>query len=80
MGVQNAMKAYQKNVKRVKTVNTPKDKIEISDRARDIQTARKAIEALPDTRQEKIDQVKTLLKSGEYKPSANDILEKMLVK
>ena len=81
MNIQNVLKSYNKQVK--KTESTEKvafanDKVEISSAARDIQIARKALEEVPDVRTDKLDEIKTLMSSGNYKPSAEDIVEKLL--
>lgn len=79
--VQRIMKAYNKDVEATKKTTGPKfesDKIEISQQAHDYQLAMKALNKLPDTRGEKVEEVKSQLDSGNYKPSSEDILNKIL--
>lgn len=81
MNIQNVLKSYNKQVKKTETtekVGFANDKVEISSAARDIQIARKALEEVPDVRMDKLDEIKTLMSSGHYKPSAEDIVEKLL--
>ena len=77
----NALNAYNKNISKVKkseAIMPASDKIEISSKAKDIQIATKAFDELPEVRQAKIDELKRLIQSGEYKPSSEDIAKKML--
>lgn len=80
MNVQNVLKTYGKNIKQAETlekVGIVSDKVEISSMARDIQVARKALSNAPDVRTEKLDEIKQLMASGNYKPSAEDIVDKL---
>ncbi len=79
--VQNVLKAYNKNVSKVKKTEETKfksDKIEISESAKDFQVAMKALSDLPETREEKVDALKKKIADGKYQPSAQDIAKKML--
>lgn len=81
MNIQNVLKSYNKQVKKTESADKvafANDKVEISSAARDIQIARKALEEVPDIRTDKLDEIKTLMASGNYKPSAEDIVEKLL--
>ncbi len=81
MNIQNVLKSYNKQVKKTESADKvafANDKVEISSAARDIQVARKALEEVPDIRTDKLDEIKTLMASGNYKPSAEDIVEKLL--
>ncbi len=53
-------------------------KIEISQEAHDFQLAMKALNDLPDVREDKIAEAKEQLESGNYKPSSEDVLNKLL--
>ena len=80
MNVQNVLKTYGKNVKQAEVlekVGMISDKVEISSMARDIQIARKALSDVPEVRTEKLDEIKQLMASGNYKPSAEDIVDKL---
>ena len=80
MNVQNVLKTYGKNIKQAETLEKAgivSDKVEISSMARDIQVARKALSNAPEVRTEKLDEIKQLMASGNYKPSAEDIVDKL---
>lgn len=79
--VQNVLKTYGKNVKQTESVEKSSfvnDKVEISSEAREIQIARKALSEVPDVRSEKVEALKGQIASGNYKPSAEDIVDKLL--
>jgi len=78
--VQNVLKTYGKNANKAESADKTSfvnDKVEISSEAREIQIARKALSEVPDIRSEKVDEIKNLMASGNYKPSAQDIVDKM---
>ncbi len=80
IGAQNAYKVYGKSVKKAEALEKPAatgDKVEISEAARDIQIARKALSDVPEVRADKLDEIKQLMASGNYKPSAEDIVDKL---
>lgn len=78
-GISNVMRAYGKNIRRVSgTENIATDKVEISKEARELQAARRALDALPEVREDKIAEIKTLMASGRYKPSAEDVIDKLM--
>lgn len=80
MNVHNVLKTYQKSAKVEKTAGKKgleTDKVEISSRAREMQVAMKALEALPEVRQDKVDAIAVEIEKGTYKPSASDIVEKL---
>lgn len=79
--IQQIMKSYSKAPERAKveknsTVAT--DQIQISSQARSFQVAMKAIQEVPEMRQEKIDAIKQQIETGTYQPSAQDIARKMM--
>ena len=79
--VQQILKAYNKNVSKVKKTEETKfnsDKIEISESAKDFQVAMKALEDRPEIREDKVAELKKKIADGSYKPSAQDIVKKML--
>jgi len=81
INVQKVLKGYNKNLSKTKgatNVGMKSDKIEISQSSKDFQIAMDAFKKLPDVRQEKVDQVKDSIDKGNYKPSAEDILKKMM--
>lgn len=79
--VNQVLKTYQKQVDRTEKTGPAamaRDKIEISDQARDFQTAMKAFKELPEVRQDKIDDVRSQMESGQYKPSSEAVADKIL--
>lgn len=82
MHIQAAMKSYGKGIVRkpetVKPVAPAMDKVEISSMARDIQVARTALSKVPDMRTDKVEEIKSLMASGRYKPSSEDIVDKLM--
>jgi len=78
--VQNVLKTYGKQVKKSESVDKSafaNDKVEISSEAREIQIARKALSDVPEVRSEKVNELKSQIASGNYKPSASDIVDKL---
>lgn len=81
INIQKINKAYNKNVGKVKKTDKPemkRDQIEISQSSKDFQVAMDAFKKLPDVRQEKIDNIKSEIEKGTYKPTAEDIIKKMM--
>lgn len=78
LGVHNVLKAYSKTAKKIEPTAKASDRVEISDAAREMQIARRAIDQLPDIREDKVNEIKALMQSGKYKPSAQDVLDKIL--
>jgi negative regulator of flagellin synthesis FlgM len=79
--IQQVMKAYNKNVSKVKKTEKAtfqSDKIEISESAKDFQVAMKALSDVPEVREEKVEALKKEIADGKYQPSAKDIAKKML--
>lgn len=75
------MKAYGKTAPKAKKAEGMKfeeDKIEISSQAREIQVAMKALKEVPDVREEKVNEIRAQIKNGTYKPSSEDVAEKLL--
>ena len=56
----------------------PEDKVSLSSTARDIQRAEKAIEKLPDVREEKVRELKDRIEAGKYDVNGEKIAGKML--
>ncbi len=79
--VQKVIGAYKSKINKIEKTNKTmefKDKVEISDKAKDFQVAMQAIKKLPEVRQEKIDGIKNAIKAGTYNPSAEEVVDKML--
>lgn len=78
----NVSKIYnkQKSVEKVdmaSAVRPKKDVVSISDNAKDYQTVSKALKDVPDVRQDKIDELKDVYRSGGYNVSGKEVLEKL---
>ncbi len=54
------------------------EKIELSDKARDIQSAKKAMENVPDIRTEKVEKLKEAISKGVYNVKGEVIADKMM--
>ncbi|MDN5352590.1 MAG: negative regulator of flagellin synthesis FlgM [Clostridiales bacterium] len=81
LNVQSVLNRYNKNVKKTESseqLGLASDTVEISDQARAIQVAKKALSEIPDVRSEKVESVKSALQSGQYKPSAEEVVNKLL--
>lgn len=81
MNIQQVMKSYAKAPERAKVEKNSgmaQDQIQISSQARSFQVAMKAIQEVPEVRQEKVDAIKKQIQSGDYQPSAKDIAMKMM--
>ncbi len=75
------MKAYQKQLDRTEKAGPTemaRDKIEISEQAKDFQVAMRAFKELPEVRQGKIEEIRSQVESGQYKPSAEAVAEKIM--
>ncbi len=75
------MKAYGKTppkAKKTEGMKFEEDKIEISTQAKEIQVAMKALKDLPDVREDKVNEIRAQIKDGSYKPSSEDVAEKLL--
>ncbi|WP_029502249.1 flagellar biosynthesis anti-sigma factor FlgM [Lachnoclostridium phytofermentans] len=55
-----------------------KDSVEISQMGKDFQIAKQAVSAAPDIRQEKVEEIKQKLASGDYEISLEDLADKMI--
>ena len=80
--------AYVNNIDDKKKVeNTPDkaennaaktDTVNISDAAKEIQEVRKQLDAIPDVRTEKVEQLKNQIENGTYEVKSEEIADKML--
>lgn len=57
-----------------------KDQFEISQSAKDYQTAKKALSQTPDIREDKVTEIKNAMNTGTYNVSAQEIADKMVSK
>jgi len=79
--IQKIMKAYGKTppkAKKAEGMKFEEDKIEISTQAKEIQVAMKALKDLPEVREDKVNEIRAQIKDGSYKPSSEDVAEKLL--
>ena len=54
------------------------DRVQISDRAREMQAARQAVAQLPDVDEEKVARIKAQVQNGTYKVDGRKVADKML--
>jgi negative regulator of flagellin synthesis FlgM len=59
-------------------VESSKDVVTLSDFAKDLSVAKKAVNQTPDVRMERVNSLKAQIEAGEYNISASQIAEKML--
>lgn len=64
--------------KQVRNGTVPEEKVSLSDRARDTQRIKQAIDKLPDVREEKVQELKSRIKEGTYSVSGEEIAGKMV--
>lgn len=76
-GVQKTEKTGNIQASASKASSTKKDTISISKEAMDIQTAKKALEGVPDIRAEKVEPLKEQYDAGTYDVKSQDIVEKI---
>jgi negative regulator of flagellin synthesis FlgM len=75
--IQNLLGVYRKNagaVRGTSRINQEKDKIELSEKARDFQTALNAYKNLPEIRKDKVEEISKKLQSGTYNPSGEEVV------
>lgn len=80
IGVQNVVKAYQNSspkIEKKSSVSYESDKIEISEEAKLQQAAMTAAKQLPEIREDVVNSLKQQIKDGTYRPTADQIVEKM---
>ena len=80
--IDNVMKVYKKEMSTInqRAKTEKKDKIEISEKARDYQFAINKAKELPDIREEKVASIKAAIEAGTYEVSAEKIADKILSK
>ncbi|MBI5327352.1 MAG: flagellar biosynthesis anti-sigma factor FlgM [Deltaproteobacteria bacterium] len=80
-GTENAAQKQDVNVK--ETSKTAADRVDISQRSKDIQKAREAVEAVPDVRENKVNDIKKSIEDKTYNVKgeavANSIIKKSLI-
>ncbi len=80
ISIQNAYKSYSTNVKNVQKPAKAEqvDKLNISQSAKDYQVAMDAFKNLPEIRQQKVENIKNQINLGQYKPSTDEIVDKIM--
>lgn len=79
--VQKAVNKYTQPVQKAEKASGLKfspDTIEISEAAREVQVAAKALKNLPEVREDLVNAIKQAIQDGTYKPSSEDIAKKIL--
>ena len=80
--VSKAMSIYNKNknekVQKSKALNQQNDKLDISKKAKDYKVAMEAFNNLPDTREEKVGEIKQKLQNNSYNVSGEEIADKII--
>ncbi|MBW2663531.1 MAG: flagellar biosynthesis anti-sigma factor FlgM [Deltaproteobacteria bacterium] len=74
----NEKKVNSEPEKQVSDSVVQEEKVSLSSAARDIQQAKKAIEKLPDVREEKVRELRDQIETGSYDVSGEKIAEKMI--
>jgi negative regulator of flagellin synthesis FlgM len=81
--IQKMLGSYKKNTENVYKqgkIKQEKDKVEISENAREYQVAMNAYKNLPQIRKDKVEEIKKQMASGNYNPSAEEIIDSMFNK
>ncbi len=81
-GIKNITNAYKSNrltkASQISKIKKEKDSLDISDLAKELQIAKKAVKNAPDIRQDKVDDIKKRIQSGNYNVSAKEVADKMM--
>ncbi|AOY75640.1 flagellar biosynthesis anti-sigma factor FlgM [Clostridium formicaceticum] len=79
--INKVMKLYNKacqETEKIMETQQKKDKLDISDKAKEFQVAMKAFKNLPETRQEKVKVLKESIQNNSYNVSGKEIADKMM--
>ncbi|GMQ58058.1 hypothetical protein AN1V17_24530 [Vallitalea sediminicola] len=81
-GIKNVNNAYKVNqtdrISKIAKVKNEKDSLAISDVAKELQIAKKAVKNAPDIRQDKVNDIKKRIQSGSYNVSAREVADKIV--
>lgn len=79
MPIQKILKTYEQNhrVDKSKKKALETDRVEISDKAREIQVAMKALADVPEIREERVREIKEAIENDTYKPTGRDIVDQL---
>lgn len=76
--IQKINKAEPKGVSHTSKTLSPTDRIDISNRAKEIAELKSAIDRLPDVRSEKVSAIKNAIETGSYVVDPKKIVESLL--
>jgi len=80
--VNKAMQIYNNKatgkVNNSKGVEVPKDELQLSNKAKEYQTAMKAFKNLPEVREELVNDLKNQIKQGSYNVTGEEIADKII--
>ncbi|GAE87772.1 flagellar biosynthesis anti-sigma factor FlgM [Acetivibrio straminisolvens] len=76
-GIYDSSKSLNKTEK-TGNVDRKKDVVSISNQAKDIQTAMKALKEIPDIRKDRVEELTRKIETGTYKVTEEDIADKIL--
>lgn len=81
-GIKNINNAYKVNatdrISKASKIKKEKDSLAISDVAKELQIAKKAIKNTPDIRYDKVNDIKKRIQSGTYNVTAKEVADKMI--
>jgi negative regulator of flagellin synthesis FlgM len=78
LNIQKILNSYRKTTEGISQgVKWQRDKVEISEKARDFQVAMNAYKNLPEIRKEKVEGITRQIQSGNYNPSGEEMIEHM---
>ncbi|MEW9123759.1 MAG: flagellar biosynthesis anti-sigma factor FlgM [Thermotaleaceae bacterium] len=81
--IQKVVNSYKKNIEgasKGEKLKQGKDKVEISEEARSFQVALNAFKKLPDIRNERVEEISKKIHSGNYNPSAEEVVNSIFDK
>lgn len=76
--IHKIMGAYKKNaegINKAARLTQEKDKVEISEKAKEFQLAFQAYKNLPEIRKDKVEEINKKLQSGAYQPTGEEIVD-----
>lgn len=80
--INKAMRIYNKTATKktdnVKNVEEPKDKLQLSEKAKEFQIAMKAFKNLPEIREDLVSELKDKIKQGTYDVTGEEIADKII--
>ncbi|MCT4543237.1 MAG: flagellar biosynthesis anti-sigma factor FlgM [Vallitalea sp.] len=81
-GIKSVNSAYKVNrtdkINKVSKIKKEKDSLAISDIAKELQIAKKAVNNTADTREKKVKEIKSRIESGTYNVSGKEVADKIV--